>query len=91
LAEIIVDTERLLDSEEACVYLRDRHGLRRAVTTLSKLACEGGGPIYRKVGRERRYSMADLDDYAVKFVGGLLKRVGEPIETPPPPTDAPAA
>jgi hypothetical protein len=48
----------------AAEYLRERRGVPCSEKTLAKLACIGGGPIYRLFGRIPLYSIADLDAYA---------------------------
>lgn len=56
-------TERYLSRREAAEYLKGK-GLPIAPTTLSKLACIGGGPVYQSFGRLARYLPADLDAWA---------------------------
>lgn len=56
---------RYLDQKEASVYLDERWGLMRAPSTLSKLRCVGGGPVFRKFGRFPRYTPTRLDEYAI--------------------------
>ena len=48
----------------AAEYLRQQRGIPCSQKTLAKLACIGGGPIYRLFGRIPLYSIADLDAYA---------------------------
>lgn len=55
---------------EASKYLEEVHGLRRAPNTLNKLACIGGGPLFRKAGaRTRLYDRAELDRWAEEILG----------------------
>jgi hypothetical protein len=48
----------------AAKYLRENRGIPTSEKTLAKLACVGGGPIYRRFGRIPLYLIADLDAYA---------------------------
>ena len=48
----------------AAEYLRENRGIPCSEKTLAKLACIGGGPVYRLFGRIPLYSIADLDAYA---------------------------
>lgn len=48
---------------EAARYLQERFGAYTA-ETLAKLACVGGGPLYRKMGAYPVYRPADLDAWA---------------------------
>lgn len=48
---------------EAARYLTER-GYPTAQRTLEKLACLGGGPIYRVYGRRALYTAADLIAWA---------------------------
>ena len=48
----------------AAEYLREKRGIPTSEKTLAKLACIGGGPLYRLFGRIPLYLIADLDAYA---------------------------
>jgi hypothetical protein len=48
---------------EAAEYLMNR-GLPITKSTLQKLACTGGGPVYRIWGNRAVYAIEDLDSYA---------------------------
>ncbi len=48
----------------AAEYLRANRGIPCSEKTLAKLACVGGGPVYRLFGRIPLYLIADLDAYA---------------------------
>jgi hypothetical protein len=52
---------RRLRRSEASAYMLAQHGVSRTPATLAKLACIGGGPIYRLAGRIPLYEPADLD------------------------------
>jgi len=60
-----------LRREQAADYLQERYGAYTA-ETLAKLACVGGGPKFRKMGRFPVYTQVDLDDWA-------LARMSEPV------------
>ncbi len=47
---------------EAAKHVRDK-GLPCAKSWLAKLACIGGGPIFRRFGRNVVYTASDLDDW----------------------------
>ena len=44
----------------AAEYLRQRWGIPCSEKTLAKLACVGGGPVYRRFGRIPRYAACNL-------------------------------
>ena len=48
---------------QAAAYLQERFGAFTA-ETLAKLACVGGGPKFRRMGRFPYYTRADLDEWA---------------------------
>ena len=48
-----MSSQRPLNRREASQYLLEHHGIKRAPGTLAKLACLGGGPLYRLAGRGR--------------------------------------
>lgn len=62
---------------EACEYLALVHGLVIAKTTMAKLACVGGGPPFNKVGKTPLYPVEQLDDWAAKRIGPLLKSTSD--------------
>jgi hypothetical protein len=50
---------------DAARYLREAHGIPCAPATLAKLACVGGGPVFRKAsGKFPIYALDDLDAWA---------------------------
>jgi hypothetical protein len=49
----------LLDRKQAAAFL-SQHGFKTAPATLAKIACLGGGPLFRSFGRKPLYSAADL-------------------------------
>src|SRR5215831_5964922 len=61
----------------ASVYLREKHGVQRAPTTLGKLASIGGGPVFRHVGKIPIYSTDDLDAWAASLLGPPMRSIAE--------------
>ena len=61
--EIMVACARHLDRKQAAQFLTD-HGYRTAPATLAKLACLGGGPVFRSWGRKPLYLAGDLIAWA---------------------------
>jgi len=58
---------------EASTYLKAQFGISRTAATLAKLACVGGGPKYRRVGKRAVvYDLAELDAWAEKQISGLV-------------------
>ena len=51
--------EEFLNREKSAAYVRDK-GLPCTKATLAKLACIGGGPKFRKFGRNVVYTAPDL-------------------------------
>ena len=66
-----------LRRREAAQYLRGHWGLPCSEKYLAKLACVGGGPVYRRAGRIPLYTTADLDDYATAKVGKAVRSTSE--------------
>lgn len=58
-----MESREYLRRAEAARYLQERFGAYTA-QTLAKLACVGGGPVYRKMGAYPVYRPADLDAWA---------------------------
>ena len=61
--------QRYLGRNEAARYIRTRYGFPCSRQWLAKLAVLGGGPIFRKAGRNPIYAPADLDDWAMSRIG----------------------
>lgn len=64
---------RPLRRAEASEYLETIHGIRRAATTLAKLAVIGGGPVFRRAGRIPLYATEDLDEWAEGLLSPRLR------------------
>jgi len=63
--------EFFLRRDKAAAYLQERYGAYTA-ETLAKLACVGGGPRFRRIGRYPLYTQSDLDEWA-------LDRMSKPV------------
>ena len=61
----------------AAEYLREQRGIPCSEKTLAKLACIGGGPIYRRFGRIPLYLIADLDAYAEAKISKPIQSTSE--------------
>lgn len=58
-----METTAYLRRDKAAAYLQERYGAY-TTETLAKLACIGGGPRFRKLGRFPVYTAFDLDEWA---------------------------
>jgi hypothetical protein len=61
---------RPLRRSEASTYLYETYGVSRSLATLAKLACQGGGPVFRHAGRVPLYEVADLDRWVATIMSG---------------------
>jgi len=61
-------TDKYLSRREASEYLKAQ-GLSVAVTTLGKFVTVGGGPKYRRFGRNAVYTVSDLDAWVIARLG----------------------
>ena len=61
---------------EAAEYLQQQFGAY-TVGTLAKLACVGGGPIFRKIGKYPLYSQQDLDAWAAARMSSPVSSTSE--------------
>ena len=61
----------------AAEYLRENRGIPCSEKTLAKLACIGGGPVYRLFGRIPLYTSFDLDAYADSKLGKPVRSTSE--------------
>lgn len=66
-----MDTPTYLRRHQAANFLQANYGFG-TTETLAKLACVGGGPRFRKLGRFPVYTKDDLDDWA-------KSRLSEPV------------
>ena len=61
-------TDKFLTRREASAYLQGQ-GLPIAASTLGKFVTVGGGPKFRKFGRNAVYTASDLDAWAAARLG----------------------
>jgi hypothetical protein len=64
---------RPLSRREASQYLLEQYGIRRSPGTLAKYACVGGGPVFRRAGRDVIYDRQALDAYANKITSPPMR------------------
>lgn len=62
-----MNSNRYLRRNEAAIYLRSHYGYG-SVKTLAKLACLGGGPVFRKAGKIVLYRTEELDCWAASRI-----------------------
>lgn len=67
---------RYLTRVEAIRYLSDR-GIPIAKNTLSTLATRGGGPIYRRFGRQVVYLPSELDSWVAEKLSAPRRSTSE--------------
>jgi hypothetical protein len=63
-----MDQDKFLRRKDAAEYLLSKYGFG-AERTLAKLACVGGGPLFRKAGKLVVYLPSDLDAWALSRLG----------------------
>src|SRR4051794_22382583 len=63
----------LLRRKAASRYLHEVHGVVRAPSTLAKLAVIGGGPVFRRLGRDPVYTTCSLDDWVASKLTGPMR------------------
>ena len=71
------EKRRPLRRAEASQYLENSYGIRRAVSTMAKLAVLGGGPVFRRVGRTPLYAPDDLDAWVAAKLGPPQRTTSE--------------
>jgi hypothetical protein len=72
-----MQTSKYLNRKAASAYLLSTWGLRRSVNYLAKLAVVGGGPAFRKAGRDPLYTVEDLDGWASGLIGPRVRSTSE--------------
>jgi hypothetical protein len=65
-----------LRREQAAAYLQERYGAY-TVETLAKLACLGGGPQFRRMGRFPVYTRHDLDNWVASRMSPPVSSTSE--------------
>lgn len=74
--EIIPTQKVYLRRAEAAEYLQARYGAYKA-QTLAKLAVQGSGPSFRKMGAFTYYLPSDLDAWAASRMSAPVKSTTE--------------
>jgi hypothetical protein len=72
-----MQTSKYRSRKAASEYLFEVWGLKRSANYLAKLAVVGGGPPFRKAGRNPLYTDDDLDDWARSLIGPLVRSTSE--------------
>jgi hypothetical protein len=69
-----------LTRREASEYLKMKHGISYSPQTLAKLACIGGGPVYRKIGTKTvAYDINEVDQWAKAKIGEPISNTSEQV------------
>lgn len=68
--------QEFLRREQAADYLQSRYGAYTR-QTLAKLAVNGGGPRFRRLGRYPYYTTADLEEWARSRMSPLVESTSE--------------
>lgn len=63
--------------KDAVVYLRDTHGIPIALSTLEKMATNGGGPSITYFGRIPLYDVEQLDAWATRRLSSPVASTSE--------------
>lgn len=71
-----MDTPTYLRRHQAADFLQERYGFG-TTETLAKLACIGGGPRFRKLGRFPVYTADDLQEWALSRLSGPVGSTSE--------------
>ena len=70
--------KRRLRRTEAARYVTETYGFPCSPKTLAKLACVSSeGPPFRRVGRIPLYAVSDLDAWAERKIGPLVRSTSE--------------
>jgi hypothetical protein len=70
-------TPNYLSRKVASEYLFSTWGIKRSPNYLAKLAVIGGGPSFRKAGRDPLYAPSDLDAWAEEIMGPVVRSTSE--------------
>lgn len=71
-----IASETYLRRQQAAEYLQQRCGAYTP-QTLAKLACVGGGPTYRKMGRTPLYTIDDLEAWIASRMSGPIENTAQ--------------
>jgi hypothetical protein len=69
-------SDEFLRRPAAGEYLQSRYGFCGG-KSLGRLASEGGGPLFHKVGRSVIYKKSDLDKWAAEMLGQPVSSTAE--------------
>ena len=70
--------DRLMRRKEAAKYITDTYGFPCSPNTLAKLACiSSDGPRFRMAGRIPLYPQHELDAWARRKIGPLVRSTSE--------------
>jgi hypothetical protein len=76
-----MESPRYLRRNDASEFLREKYGFGGG-STLAKLACVGGGPIFHKAGRSVLYTIDDLDAWAQAKIGAPQRSTSDKGRVP---------
>ncbi len=74
----MTNVPKFMRREQAAQYLTARWGFGTKAS-LSKWACVGGGPRFRKIGRFPLYEAQHLDEWALERLGGLQSSTSDVV------------
>jgi hypothetical protein len=63
--------------KDAAKYLTQKYAQSIGDSLLSKLACKGGGPPFRKIAGDAIYEQDDLDRFALSRIGPKINSTSE--------------
>lgn len=75
-----MEPNRYLRRKAASKYLLEIHGVVRAPSTLAKYAVLGGGPIFRRIGRDPVYTPGHLDEWVASKLSGPMRSTSDVAE-----------
>ncbi len=70
------DNDDYLRRDDAAAYLKSKIGFG-APATLARLAVQGGGPAFRRIGRIPVYRKSDLDEWIVEKTSPTVRSTSE--------------
>src|SRR5271155_2991418 len=72
-----MELHRLLRRKAASKYLLEVHGVVRAPSTLAKYAVLGGGPVFRRMGRDPVYTPVNLDEWVASRLSAPMRSTSD--------------
>ena len=76
------NSSQLLTTRQVSEEL-ERRGISRSVSTLEKLRCRGGGPPFRRFGRDVRYPKSCLESWIEAMLSAPMRSTAAPLKTAP--------